>query len=58
MMMDITGNALGAWSHKALAAKALQDLVEVDPTAAEEVIVIEYDRHGKATGHTISMSVK
>jgi hypothetical protein len=53
MLMDTSGNAIDSYPRARDAEAALIALVDQDPSAAEEVALIAFDRRGVAVGEPV-----
>lgn len=56
MIFDTEGNAIDAFRTRGAANAALRGMVRMDPEAADELVLIEYDDAGRPTGETLRAS--
>jgi hypothetical protein len=56
MIFDSDGEALGAYRSRRAAVAALRALVAADPDAADDLVLISYDKSGCSTGDSLKAS--
>jgi len=55
MMLDETGNAIGAYDDDVSAHVALRSLAEAEPDAADRVLLVQYDDAGHPVGDAVTI---